>query len=118
MHVFACGPRPEIGTVFCDCFLHYFILFFYALLLVSVSVFACVHVRVYIPECRCGVRPSGGGVSDGYELSGIDAVNPVLGPREEQHGLFTVEPSLQPLPNLLRQSLSLKHKACPLGLSR
>lgn len=72
----------------------------------SVSVFACVHVRVYMPECRCGVRPSGGGVSGGYKLSDVDAVNPVLGPLEEQHGLFTVESYLQPPPNLLRQPIT------------
>lgn len=73
----------------------------------SVSVFACVHVRVCIPECRCGVRPSGGGVSGGYELSGVvDAVNPVLGPLEAQHGLFTVESYLQPPPHLLRQPIT------------
>lgn len=96
----------------------FFIILFYELLLVSVYVFACVHVHVCVPECRCGVRSFGGGVSSGYELSGVDAVNPILGPLEEQHGLLTVEPSLQPPPNLLRQSLSSKHKACPLGLSQ
>lgn len=115
VRVFACVPRLEIGIIFCDCFLH---ILFYELLLVSVYVFACVHVRVCVPECRCGVRSSGGGVSSGYELSAVDAVNPILGPLEEQHGLLTVEPSLQPPPNLLRQSLSLKPKACPLGLSQ
>lgn len=88
----------------------FFIILFYFILRITFSECVCICMCactcVYTCVCRCGVRPSGGGVSGGYELSGVDAVNPVLGPLEEHHGLFTVESYLQPPPHLLRQPIT------------